>query len=370
MKMNKKVFLASTLALSVFPLMNAQAEEQSENWTARTVDQIKADITSNENQQTYTVQYGDTLGNIAQAMNIDVADLARINQIANADLIFPGTVLSITTNEHNEITSVEIQSYQAQAENAAGPVTQDLTADEIFGDDQAAPAAPAPAQPAAAPEDAYVSAAAEENAAPAAPAPAEPAPAAPSDEDALVPPAPVNADEVSQAVPAEPAPEAPAPQAAETPAAPELGQEEVSQAAAQAEPTAYNAPAVTDAASVATGNPANAGLQPQTAAFKEEVASQFGVTEFSLYREGDSGDHGKGLAVDFIVGDNTELGNQIADYATADMSGNGISYVIWQQQFYSPYESIYGPANTWNSMPDRGSATENHYDHVHVSMNE
>ena len=128
MKMNKKLLLASTVALSALPLLTTRAEEQPQNWTARTVEQIKADITSNENQQTYTVQYGDTLGNIAQAMNIDLVDLAKINQIANADLIFPGTVLTITTNGHNEITSVEIQSYQAG--NNAGLVTEDYTASE------------------------------------------------------------------------------------------------------------------------------------------------------------------------------------------------------------------------------------------------
>lgn len=332
MKMNKKLLLASTVALSALPLLTTRAEEQSQNWTARTVEQIKADITSNENQQTYTVQYGDTLGNIAQAMNIDLVDLAKINQIANADLIFPGTVLTITTNGHNEIASVEIQSYQAG--NNAGLVTEDYTASEIFGTEQAAPAAPAQAAETPAP------AAEEAVAAPAdqAPAPAEEAPA------------PVAVVASSEA-PAEAAPEAT-----------ELGQDQVSQATAAVEPKTYNAPAVTDAASVTTNNPANEGLQPQTAALKEEIAAKYGITEFSLYRPGDSGDHGKGLAADFIVGDNTELGNRVAADVTSNMTERGISYVIWQQQFYAPFESIYGPANTWNQMPDRGSVTENHYD--------
>lgn len=340
MKMNKKLLLASTVALSALPLLTTRAEEQPQNWTARTVEQIKADITSNENQQTYTVQYGDTLGNIAQAMNIDLVDLAKINQIANADLIFPGTVLTITTNGHNEIASVEIQSYQAG--NNAGLVTEDYTASEIFGTEQAAPAAPA--QTAETPAPAVEEAVA---------APADQAPA-PSEEA----PAPV-AEVASEAAPAEAAPEAT-----------ELGQDQVSQATAAVEPTTYNAPAVTDAASVTTNNPANEGLQPQTAALKEEIAAKYGITEFSLYRPGDSGDHGKGLAADFIVGENTELGNQVAADVTSNMTERGISYVIWQQQFYAPFESIYGPANTWNQMPDRGSVTENHYDHVHVSMNE
>ena len=356
MKMNKKLLLASTVALSALPLLTTRAEEQSQNWTARTVEQIKADITSNENQQTYTVQYGDTLGNIAQAMNIDLVELAKINQIANADLIFPGTVLTVTTNGQNEIASVEIQSYQAG--NNAGYVTESYTADEIFGTEQAAPATPA--QPAETPAPAVEEAVA---------APADQAPA-PAEEA----PAPV-AEVASEAAPAAEenvaAPVEAAPQPAEAaPEVTELGQDQVSQATAAVEPTTYNAPAVTDAASVTTNNPANEGLQPQTAALKEEIAAKYGITEFSLYRPGDSGDHGKGLAADFIVGDNTELGNRVAADVTSNMTERGISYVIWQQQFYAPFESIYGPANTWNQMPDRGSVTENHYDHVHVSMNE
>ena len=285
--MNKKLLLASTVALSALPLLTTRAEEQPQNWTARTVEQIKADITSNENQQTYTVQYGDTLGNIAQAMNIDLVDLAKINQIANADLIFPGTVLTITTNGQNEITSVEIKSYQAG--NNAGLVTEDYTASDIFGAEEAAPAAPAQAAetPAPAAEEAVAAPAdqapapAEEAPAPVAEVASEAAPAAEANAAAPVEAAPQPVVAASPAAPAEAAPEAT-----------ELGQDQVSQATAAVEPTTYNAPAVTDAASVTTNNPANEGLQPQTAALKEEIAAKYGITEFSLYRPGDSGDHG------------------------------------------------------------------------------
>ena len=110
-------------------------------------------------------------------------------------------------------------------------------------------------------------------------------------------------------------------------------------------------------------------LQPQTAAFKEEVASAYGITSFSGYRPGDPGDHGKGLAIDFMVPESSDLGDQVAQYAVDHMADRGISYVIWKQKFYAPVSNIYGPANTWNPMPDRGSVTENHYDHVHVSFN-
>lgn len=365
MKINKKMLFASTVALSVFPLITANAEEESQNWTARTVDQIKADITSSENQQTYTVQYGDTLGTIAEAFDLDVNVLAHINAIANIDLIYPNTVLNITTNDKNEITGVEITSPQA-TRAVTGPVSE--------------PAPATPVQPEAAPA---------ETTAPSTEANAE-VPAAPVT-DAPVAPAPVEAQsapeaassqvaaaaEVSEPQSAEPitepaAPATPAqPEATQaeavTQAAPQLDQEQVNQDVTNIESPTYTAPAV---ATQTSNNAANEGLRPQTATLKEEIAAKYGITEFSLYRPGDSGDHGKGLAADFIVGNNTELGNQVAADVTSNMTGRGISYVIWQQKFYAPFDSIYGPANTWNQMPDRGSVTENHYDHVHVSMNE
>ncbi len=67
--------------------------------------------------------------------------------------------------------------------------------------------------------------------------------------------------------------------------------------------------------------------------------------------------------------DNTQLGQEVADYATSNMEANNISYVIYQQKFYAPTDNKYGPAYTWNEMEDRGDATANHMDHVHVSFN-
>ena len=378
MKINKKMLFASTVALSVFPLITANAEEESQNWTARTVDQIKADITSSENQQTYTVQYGDTLGTIAEAFNLDVNVLAHINAIANIDLIYPNTVLNITTNDKNEITGVEITSPQA-TRAVTGPVSEPAPATpvqpEVAPAETTAPSTEANAEVPAAPvTDAPVAPApVEEQAsseAPAVPAEAQSAPEAASSQVAAAAEVsePQSAEPITEpAAPATPAqPEATQAEAV-TQAAPQLDQEQVNQDVTNIESPTYTAPAV---ATQTSNNAANEGLRPQTAALKEEIAAKYGITEFSLYRPGDSGDHGKGLAADFIVGNNTELGNQVAADVTSNMTGRGISYVIWQQKFYAPFDSIYGPANTWNQMPDRGSVTENHYDHVHVSMNE
>lgn len=378
MKINKKMLFASTVALSVFPLITANAEEESQNWTARTVDQIKADITSSENQQTYTVQYGDTLGTIAEAFDLDVNVLAHINAIANIDLIYPNTVLNITTNDKNEITGVEITSPQA-TRAVTGPVSEPAPATPVQPEaapaETTAPSTEANAEVPAAPvTDAPVAPApVEEQAssdAPAVPAEAQSAPEAASSQVAAAAEVsePQSAEPITEpAAPATPAqPEATQAEAV-TQVAPQLDQEQVNQDVTNIESPTYTAPAV---ATQTSNNAANEGLRPQTAALKEEIAAKYGITEFSLYRPGDSGDHGKGLAADFIVGNNTELGNQVAADVTSNMTGRGISYVIWQQKFYAPFDSIYGPANTWNQMPDRGSVTENHYDHVHVSMNE
>ena len=378
MKINKKMLFASTVALSVFPLITANAEEESQNWTARTVDQIKADITSSENQQTYTVQYGDTLGTIAEAFDLDVNVLAHINAIANIDLIYPNTVLNITTNDKNEITGVEITSPQA-TRAVTGPVSEPAPATpvqpEVATSETTAPSTEANAEAPAAPvtESPVAPAPVEEQVsseAPAVPAEAQSAPEAASSQ--VAPAAevsePQSAEPITEpATPATPAqPEATQAEAV-TQVAPQLDQEQVNQDVTNIESPTYTAPAV---ATQTSNNAANEGLRPQTAALKEEIAAKYGITEFSLYRPGDSGDHGKGLAADFIVGNNTELGNQVAADVTSNMTGRGSSYVIWQQKFYAPFDSIYGPANTWNQMPDRGSVTENHYDHVHVSMNE
>lgn len=378
MKINKKMLFASTVALSVFPLITANAEEESQNWTARTVDQIKADITSSENQQTYTVQYGDTLGTIAEAFDLDVNVLAHINAIANIDLIYPNTVLNITTNDKNEITGVEITSPQA-TRAVTGPVSEPAPATPVQSEpapaETTAPSTEANAEVPAAPvTDAPVAPAPVEEQtssdAPAVPAEAQSAPEAASSQ--VAPAAEVSEPQSAEPITEPAAPATPAqPEATQaeavTQAAPQLDQEQVNQDVTNIESPTYTAPAV---ATQTSNNAANEGLRPQTAALKEEIAAKYGITEFSLYRPGDSGDHGKGLAADFIVGNNTELGNQVAADVTSNMTGRGISYVIWQQKFYAPFDSIYGPANTWNQMPDRGSVTENHYDHVHVSMNE
>lgn len=391
--MKKRMLLASTVALSFAPVLATQAEEVL--WTARSVEQIQNDLTKTDNKTSYTVQYGDTLSTIAEALDVDVTVLANLNKITNMDLIFPETVLTTTVNEAEEVTEVEIQTPQADSSEEVTTATADLTTNQVTVDDQTVqvadlsqPIAEAPKEVASNSEVAETVTAAEEVALSTDSTTPEGQPAeTTSSVEEVAPQATTLAEKQetqvsSQTESAVEATTMPVEEkATETTATSSEAKEVASSNGATAavstyQPeetktisTTYEAPAAPDYAGLAVAKSENAGLQPQTAAFKEEIANLFGITSFSGYRPGDSGDHGKGLAIDFMVPESSELGDKIAEYAIQNMASRGISYIIWKQRFYAPFDSKYGPANTWNPMPDRGSVTENHYDHVHVSMN-
>lgn len=111
------------------------------------------------------------------------------------------------------------------------------------------------------------------------------------------------------------------------------------------------------------------GLSEHTAKMKISIGEKFDIVHYSLYRQDDAEDHGTGTAVDYMVYSDEKKGNELVKFLTEHMDDLDIKYIIWQQKFYMPVRNIYGPANTWNLMPDRGSLTANHYDHVHVSFN-
>ena len=398
--MKKRIILASTVALSFAPALATQAEEIA--WTARSVEQIQNDVTKNENKNSYTVQYGDTLSTIAEALGVDVTVLANLNKITNMDLIFPDTVLTTTVNEAEEVTEVEIQTPQADASEEVTTATADLTTNQVTVDEQTvqvedlsqpiegaltATETEKPAEVAPSSEVSETATVAEETPSTEAPVVEETAETTPAEvpvaattettrpvEEEAPQAATTVTEETAATTPAEaPVAETPA-DTRGTSATESTTNSDTATSTYQAEQSqtpsrTYTAPAAPDYAGLAVAKSENAGLQPQTVAFKEEVANLFGITSFSGYRPGDSGDHGKGLAIDFMVPVSSALGDKIAEYAVQNMDSRGINYIIWKQRFYAPYDSKYGPAYTWNPMPDRGSVTENHYDHVHVSMN-
>ena len=395
--MKKRIILASTVALSLAPTLATQAEEIV--WSPRSVEQIQNDVAKSENKTSYTIKYGDTLSTIAEALGVDLNVLANLNKITNIDLIFPETVLTTTVNENEEVTEVEVYTPQEVGSDVAS-ATADLTTNQVTVDEQTVQVedltqpveettttveetttteATTEAVAETVAETTVSSEATTEAVAPvveetttvAEPTTtveetttaAEPNTTVEETTTAAEPTTTVEATTttVEETTTTEATTEA----VTEAQSAPATYQAEPSQGAS----ATYTAPAAPDYATIAATKSENAGLQPQTAAFKEEVANLFGITSFSGYRPGDPGDHGKGLAIDFMVPVSSALGDQIADYAIQNMASRGINYIIWKQRFYAPYDSKYGPAYTWNPMPDRGSVTENHYDHVHVSMN-
>ena len=426
MKANKKVLYTSSLALSLFATGITAPNVFALDWTPRSVSEISQEIEDKGGKLTYTVKYGDTLSAIAEAMNIDLDILAQVNQIADVNLIFPDTVLTTTVDQNHQVTQIEIQApVQEEAAENTVQATVDIAANEITVDDTVIPleSTDAPSSSASITEvsvetpveEAPVTEVPVET--PLEETPVEEVPVTEVSVETPVEEAPVTevpvetpleetpveevpVTEVSVETPVEEAPvtegpaETPVEEAlvtevpAETPVEEALVTEVPAETPVEEAPVAEvnsveaapvtPTPAASTATTVATVSTTSSsttssydvGLQPQVAAFRAEVANAFGITSFSGYRAGDTGDHGKGLAIDFMVPQSSALGDQVAAYAAANLASKNISYIIWKQRFYSPYASIYGPAYTWNLMPDRGSITENHYDHVHVSFNQ
>jgi hypothetical protein len=53
--------------------------------------------------------------------------------------------------------------------------------------------------------------------------------------------------------------------------------------------------------------------------------------------------------------------NSLADYCAANLGQLGLKYVIWRQRI--------NLGRGWSNMADRGSLTQNHMDHVHITFN-
>ncbi len=111
------------------------------------------------------------------------------------------------------------------------------------------------------------------------------------------------------------------------------------------------------------GSGTESGLTPSAVRLFRAVCNAFPA--LSTYGGYDGhGEHSSGKAIDFMVSD-PSLGQAVADWARAHASELDLYDVLWSQHIWTPVRSSEG----WRSMPDRGSATANHYDHVHISVN-
>ena len=110
------------------------------------------------------------------------------------------------------------------------------------------------------------------------------------------------------------------------------------------------------------GTSVDPGVSSNIVAIHEAVCAEFPeITTYGTLRGG-GGDHGSGRAVDIMV--SGDRGWQVAEFVRKYYSELGVSYVIYSQSIWSVERSGEG----WRGMASRGSATANHYDHVHVSV--
>lgn len=111
-----------------------------------------------------------------------------------------------------------------------------------------------------------------------------------------------------------------------------------------------------------SGSSVENGLKQNAVRVHRAVCANFpDVSSYGGLRA--DGEHGQGQALDVMVSGDA-LGDEIADWVRANSGKLGVSEVIWSQTIWTTQRSSEG----WRSMSDRGSATANHNDHVHVTV--
>jgi len=140
---------------------------------------------------------------------------------------------------------------------------------------------------------------------------------------------------------------------------------------AEADSLAASAPAAAPAAvpfELPPGVAPENGLQVDTIRVARAISVLFPqITTIGGFRQDALKWHPEGLAIDVMIPNSDspegiELGNQIAGFALANAQRWNIDDVIWRHAIYL------GP-KSGQYMPEMGSETANHYDHVHIATN-
>ncbi|WP_238589137.1 hypothetical protein [Pseudonocardia sp. HH130629-09] len=143
---------------------------------------------------------------------------------------------------------------------------------------------------------------------------------------------------------------------------------EAREAAARATDSARSSSGAADAPS--TGGPTGSttcalgtagmeGVATNVARAGEKLRCLFGVDSvLGIGSRGNASDHPSGKALDFMV--DRATGDRLAAYAQQNREELGISYIIWRQRIDT--------GSGWTAQEDRGGATANHMDHVHISF--
>ncbi len=129
--------------------------------------------------------------------------------------------------------------------------------------------------------------------------------------------------------------------------------------------------AATSAPTTSSKYPLGSGIQPNAAQVANSVGPMFKIKTVGGWRPGtdkyDQNGHPAGLALDFMINDipnDVQTGQRLADYLKANAAKLSVKYIIYRQHIWSVARASEG----WRAMEDRGSPTENHMDHVHLSL--
>ncbi|HET9117713.1 MAG TPA: hypothetical protein VFN75_06510 [Pseudonocardiaceae bacterium] len=98
---------------------------------------------------------------------------------------------------------------------------------------------------------------------------------------------------------------------------------------------------------------------PNVAPSVQTIAQRFGVQATTYPGH----DPDQWHAADFLV-HSSDQGYALAGYAKVNAARLRVHYICWHQHIWN----IQRAAEGWRLMADRGSPTQNHMDHVHVSF--
>lgn len=122
--------VGATLALGGIMSVASPVEAHASEWDERAVTEIQTDIDESGSLE-YEIQWGDTLGNIAQAVGIPLSELANANGIGNIHYIIAGQTLVISEDESGQ-TQVEVQAVnEAPVEEVKAEPVQEVKAEPV-----------------------------------------------------------------------------------------------------------------------------------------------------------------------------------------------------------------------------------------------
>ncbi|WP_283137866.1 coiled-coil domain-containing protein [Rhizohabitans arisaemae] len=115
-------------------------------------------------------------------------------------------------------------------------------------------------------------------------------------------------------------------------------------------------------------------ITPRTRLMLNAVKNRFDLSfVVGCYRvDPGGGEHPQGRACDFMLSSagrmpsagQVKLGDEISAWTMKNARKLGVKYIIYRQKIWHGGSKI----GAWRAMSDRGSITQNHYDHVHISM--